>query len=47
MKPFRSVLQAEDRKTRDHVDRIFSKFDANRDGIVTIEEFLDSCLKVK
>ncbi|CAG7828636.1 unnamed protein product [Allacma fusca] len=37
--------QAEDRKTRDHVDRIFSKFDANRDGIVTIEEFLESCLK--
>lgn len=38
--------QAEDRKTRDHVDKIFSKFDVNRDGIVTIEEFLESCLKV-
>ncbi|ODM99952.1 Kv channel-interacting protein 1 [Orchesella cincta] len=37
--------QGEDRKTRDHVDKIFSKFDVNRDGIVTIEEFLESCLK--
>ncbi|KAG8199173.1 hypothetical protein JTE90_016004 [Oedothorax gibbosus] len=33
----------EDHTTRDHVDRVFQKLDINKDGLVTIEEFLDSC----
>nr|XP_042900365.1 Kv channel-interacting protein 1 [Parasteatoda tepidariorum] len=33
----------EDHTTRDHVDRVFQKLDLNKDGVVTIEEFLDSC----
>jgi len=40
------LSQPDDRKAREHVDRIFAKFDTNEDGIVTIEEFLDFCLKV-
>ncbi|XP_054708826.1 Kv channel-interacting protein 1-like isoform X1 [Uloborus diversus] len=31
--------------TRDHVDRVFQKLDQNKDGVVTIEEFMDSCSK--
>ncbi|GIY91240.1 kv channel-interacting protein 4 [Caerostris darwini] len=37
----------EDHTTRDHVDRVFQKLDLNKDGVVTIEEFLDSCQRVK
>ena len=29
-----------------HVDDIFSRLDTNRDGVVTIEEFVDSCQRV-
>lgn len=27
------------------VDRVFRKLDLNQDGIITIEEFLEACLK--
>ena len=29
-----------------HIDRVFQKMDLNQDGIVTKEEFIQSCLKV-
>lgn len=34
-----------ERKGRDQVDRVFRKFDLNQDGVITIEEFLEICLK--
>ncbi|UYV71702.1 KCNIP4 [Cordylochernes scorpioides] len=33
----------DDATARDHVDRVFQRLDQNRDGIVTMEEFLESC----
>jgi Ca2+-binding EF-hand superfamily protein len=36
----------EDRKAREQVDRVFKKLDLNQDGVITIEEFIESCLKV-
>lgn len=30
---------------RNHVDRIFQKLDVNKDGVVTIDEFMDTCTK--
>nr|CAD7573316.1 unnamed protein product [Timema californicum] len=36
----------EDRKAREQVDRVFNKLDLNQDGVITIEEFIESCLKV-
>lgn len=27
------------------VDRVFDKLDLNQDGVITIEEFLEACLK--
>lgn len=27
------------------VDRVFKKLDLNQDGVITIEEFLEACLK--
>lgn len=42
----RTSHHAEDeRKTREQIDRVFRKLDRNEDGIITIEEFLESCLK--
>lgn len=35
----------DDRKAREQVDRVFRKFDLNQDGVITIEEFLEACLK--
>ncbi|KAK3925422.1 Kv channel-interacting protein 1, partial [Frankliniella fusca] len=35
----------DDRKCRDQVDRVFRKLDINQDGVITIEEFMESCLK--
>uniref|UniRef100_K7FS09 Potassium voltage-gated channel interacting protein 2 n=1 Tax=Pelodiscus sinensis TaxID=13735 RepID=K7FS09_PELSI len=31
---------------REHVENFFQKMDRNRDGVVTIEEFIESCQKV-
>jgi hypothetical protein len=36
----------DDRKAREQVDRVFKKLDLNQDGVITIEEFIESCLKV-
>ena len=36
----------DDRRARDQVDRVFKKLDLNQDGVITIEEFIESCLKV-
>ncbi|KAL1491746.1 hypothetical protein ABEB36_012296 [Hypothenemus hampei] len=35
----------EDRKAREQIDRVFRKLDLNQDGVITIEEFMESCLK--
>lgn len=35
----------DDRKAREQVDRVFRKFDLNQDGVITVEEFLEACLK--
>lgn len=37
--------QEDDRKAREQVDRVFCKLDRNQDGVITIEEFLETCLK--
>jgi Ca2+-binding EF-hand superfamily protein len=37
----------DDRKAREQVDRVFKKLDLNQDGVITIEEFIESCLKVE
>lgn len=37
----------EERKAKDQLDRVFTKLDLNQDGVVTIEEFMESCLKVR
>lgn len=36
----------DDRKARDQIDRVFQKLDLNQDGVITLEEFMESCLKV-
>ncbi|XP_069994304.1 A-type potassium channel modulatory protein KCNIP1 isoform X1 [Penaeus vannamei] len=35
----------EDKQTREHVERLFKKLDLNGDGVVTIDEFLQSCMQ--
>ncbi|XP_070387234.1 Kv channel-interacting protein 4-like isoform X4 [Dermacentor albipictus] len=35
----------EENTTREHVERVFQKLDLNKDGVVTIDEFMDSCTK--
>ncbi|EEB18431.1 Kv channel-interacting protein, putative [Pediculus humanus corporis] len=35
----------DDRKARDQIDRVFRKLDLNQDGVITLEEFMESCLK--
>lgn len=30
---------------REHVERVFSKMDLNRDGVITLEDFLHACLQ--
>ena len=29
-----------------HVEEIFSRLDTNRDGVVTIDEFIEACQRV-
>ena len=36
----------DDRKARDQLDYVFRKLDINQDGVITLEEFIESCLKV-
>ncbi|KAK6635797.1 hypothetical protein RUM44_001051 [Polyplax serrata] len=36
----------DDRKARDQIDRVFRKLDLNQDGVITLEEFMESCLKL-
>ncbi|KAJ8025562.1 Kv channel-interacting protein 4 [Holothuria leucospilota] len=36
---------AEDITPGEHVERVFQKMDINRDGVVSIEEFIDCCKK--
>ncbi|KAI1305786.1 Kv channel-interacting protein 4 [Halotydeus destructor] len=36
---------SDDLTTRDHVDKVFQKLDVNKNGEITMEEFLDTCLK--
>lgn len=35
----------DDRRAREQVEKVFRKFDLNQDGVITIEEFLETCLK--
>lgn len=35
----------DDRKAREQIDKVFRKLDLNQDGVITIEEFMESCLK--
>ncbi|XP_071548083.1 Kv channel-interacting protein 4 isoform X4 [Panulirus ornatus] len=35
----------EDKQTREHVERLFKKLDLNGDGVVTIDEFIQSCMQ--
>ncbi|XP_023215757.1 Kv channel-interacting protein 4 [Centruroides vittatus] len=41
----RSVPVGDEKSLREHVDRIFQKMDINKDGVVTIDEFMEICLK--
>lgn len=42
-----SLLQTDaPRKAKEQIDFIFRKLDLNDDGVVTLEEFIESCLKV-
>ncbi|KAL1461372.1 hypothetical protein WDU94_013274 [Cyamophila willieti] len=34
------------RKAKEQIDYVFRKLDLNDDGVVTLEEFIESCLKV-
>ncbi|GFR00391.1 kv channel-interacting protein 4 [Trichonephila clavata] len=42
----RSFSGAEEKALRDHVDKTFMKMDINKDGVVTMEEFMEICSKV-
>lgn len=37
--------ETEERLAREQLDRVFRKLDLNQDGVITIEEFIESCLK--
>ncbi|XP_076367833.1 A-type potassium channel modulatory protein KCNIP2-like [Tachypleus tridentatus] len=41
----RSHPAVDEKSLRDHVDRIFLKMDLNKDGVVTIDEFMEICTK--
>ena len=42
--PTRMEMSA--RQLRDNVEMAFNKLDTNQDGVLTREEFVNSCLKV-
>ena len=41
----RSNPEMYEKMAQDHADRIFSEMDMNGDGVITIREFMDSCLR--
>ncbi|XP_014213046.1 Kv channel-interacting protein 1 [Copidosoma floridanum] len=41
----RKHRETEERQAREQLDRVFRKLDLNQDGVITIEEFMESCLK--
>ncbi|CAF4939920.1 unnamed protein product [Pieris macdunnoughi] len=43
--PGSPASRIDDAKAAEQVDRVFRKLDLNQDGVITIEEFLESCLK--
>ena len=43
---FAMCPQYEDKQTREHVERLFKKLDLNGDGVITVDEFVQSCLEV-
>ncbi|KAF9411860.1 hypothetical protein HW555_009465 [Spodoptera exigua] len=43
--PGSPAARLDDAKANEQVDRVFRKLDLNQDGVITIEEFLESCLK--
>ena len=40
------ILQFGDKGVHEHVERIFRQMDQDRDGVVSLDEFLSACLKV-
>ena len=38
--------QLEERRIRDHSEKIFSRLDRQGTGVVTVEQFVEACLKV-
>ena len=40
------LFQMRQEEVEAHVDDIFSRLDTNRDGVVTIEEFVEACQRV-
>lgn len=36
-----------DSDSEHHTDLIFEKFDVNRDGVITMDEFMDYCFNVR
>ena len=32
---------------KEHIDKVFMKLDLNNDGIITLEEFIEACTKVR
>ncbi|CAL1284581.1 unnamed protein product [Larinioides sclopetarius] len=41
----KSFSGAEEKALRDHVDKTFQKMDINKDGVVTMDEFMEICSK--
>ena len=46
MSPAMSSLQMTARQLRDNVEVAFDRLDTNKDGVLTQEEFVNSCLQV-
>ncbi|CAB0036324.1 unnamed protein product [Trichogramma brassicae] len=42
----RKHRETEERQAREQLEKVFRKLDLNQDGVITIEEFMESCLKV-